>query len=396
MDMKNKKPPKMISRTKAILACILCLLIGGGAAFAGVLTALGSDGVTLLQADRLIREKFVGDYDETAHRETTLEAMVDSLGDRWSYYLTPQEYQQVQDTRSNSYVGIGIMVSRDQPDGLLILSVTEGGPAQEAGLLAGEIIRAVDGTTVTEETKEDCVTAIKGAEGTSVQLEVEGTDGVLRTVEVERRNIQGITATWKMVEGNVGLITIQNFYSGTADLVRQGVEALTGQGAKALVLDVRNNPGGYVTELTEILDLLLPEGDIFISRSYNGREKVYTSDADCVDLPLAVLVNGDSYSAAEFLAAQLRESAGAVVAGTRTCGKGYSQMLYELYDGSAIGLSTARYYTGGGESLIGVGLEPDPSVELTEEAKAKLLVGELPYEEDLQLQAAIKALDLGE
>lgn len=396
MDMKNKKPPKMISRTKAILACILCLLIGGGAAFAGVLTALGSDGVTLLQADRLIREKFVGDYDETAHRETTLEAMVDSLGDRWSYYLTPQEYQQVQDTRSNSYVGIGIMVSRDQPDGLLILSVTEGGPAQEAGLLAGEIIRAVDGTTVTEKTKEDCVTAIKGAEGTSVQLEVEGTDGVLRTVEVERRNIQGITATWKMVEGNVGLITIQNFYSGTADLVRQGVEALTGQGAKALVLDVRNNPGGYVTELTEILDLLLPEGDIFISRSYNGREKVYTSDADCVDLPLAVLVNGDSYSAAEFLAAQLRESAGAVVAGTRTCGKGYSQMLYELYDGSAIGLSTARYYTGGGESLIGVGLEPDPSVELTEEAKAKLLVGELPYEEDLQLQAAIKALDLGE
>lgn len=396
MDMKNKKPPKMISRTKAILACILCLLIGGGAAFAGVLTALGSDGVTLLQADRLIREKFVGDYDETAHRETTLEAMVDSLGDRWSYYLTPQEYQQVQDTRSNSYVGIGIMVSRDQPDGLLILSVTEGGPAQEAGLLAGEIIRAVDGTTVTEKTKEDCVTAIKGAEGTSVQLEVEGTDGVLRTVEVERRNIQGITATWKMVEGNVGLITIQNFYSGTADLVRQGVEALTGQGAKALVLDVRNNPGGYVTELTEILDLLLPEGDIFISRSYNGREKVYTSDADCVDLPLAVLVNGDSYSAAEFLAAQLRESAGAVVAGTRTCGKGYSQMLYALYDGSAIGLSTARYYTGGGESLIGVGLEPDPSVELTEEAKAKLLVGELPYEEDLQLQAAIKALDLGE
>ena len=128
----------------------------------------------------------------------------------------------------------------------------------------------------------------------------------------------------------------------------------------------------------------------------DGKEKVYTSDEACVDLPLAVLVNGDSYSAAEFLAAQLRESAGAVVAGTRTCGKGYSQMLYRLYDGSAIGLSTARYYTGGGESLIGVGLEPDPAVELTEEAKARLLVGELPYEEDLQLQAAIKALDLGE
>ena len=396
MDMENKNPKKMISRTKAVVACILCLLLGGVAAFGGVWAALGSDGKTLLQANRLITEKFVGDYDETAHREATLEAMVDSLGDRWSYYLTPQEYQQVQDTRSNSYVGIGITVSRDEPDGLLILSVTQGGPAQEAGLTAGEIIRAVDGTPVTEETREDCVTAIKGAEGTTVRLEVEGTDGLCRTVEVERRTVRGITAAWEMVAGNVGLITIQNFYSGTADLVRQGVEELTAQGAEALVLDVRNNPGGYVTELTEILDLLLPEGDIFISRSYDGKEKVYTSDEACVDLPLAVLVNGDSYSAAEFLAAQLRESAGAVVAGTRTCGKGYSQMLYRLYDGSAIGLSTARYYTGGGESLIGVGLEPDPAVELTEEAKARLLVGELPYEEDLQLQAAIKALDLGE
>lgn len=396
MDMENKNPKKMVSRTKAVAACILCLLLGGIATFGGVWAALESDGVTLLQANRLITERFVGDYDETAHREATLEAMVDSLGDRWSYYLTPQEYQQVQDTRRNSYVGIGITVSRDEPDGLLILSVTQGGPAQEAGLTAGEIIRAVDGTPVTEETREDCVTAIKGAEGTTVRLEVEGADGLCRTVEIERRIVRGITAAWEMVAGNVGLITIRNFYSGTADLVRQGVEELTAQGAKALVLDVRNNPGGYVIELTKILDLLLPEGDIFISRSSDGKEKVYSSDEACVDLPLAVLVNGDSYSAAEFLAAQLQESAGAVVAGTRTCGKGYSQILYRLYDGSAIGLSTARYYTGGGKSLIGVGVEPDPAVELTEEAKARLLVGELPYEEDLQLQAAIKALDLGE
>ena len=172
------------------------------------------------------------------------------------------------------------------------------------------------------------------------------------------------------------------------------MEELTGQGARALVLDVRNNPGGYVTELTQILDLLLPEGDIFVSRTKDGSESVYTSDADCVDLPLAVLVNGESYSAAEFLAAQLRESAGAVVAGTRTSGKGYSQMLYRLADGSAIGLSTARYYTGGGVSLIGTGLDPDPSVALTQEAEEKLLVGQLPYEEDLQLQAAIRALNL--
>ncbi len=393
--MEQTKPKKTVSRTKAVIACVLCLVIGGGAALAGVWTCIGTDGLALLQADRLIREKFVGEYDTTAHREATLEAMVDSLGDRWSYYLTPEEYENVRDTRKNAYVGIGVTVSREGAEnGLLILAVTPGGPAEEAGLAAGEIIRSVDGQGVTQENQDAIMDAIKGTEGTTVQLEVEGTDGIRRTVEVERRTVRGITAQWTMLEGDVGLITIQNFYEGTADLVAQGVEELTGQGARALVLDVRNNPGGYVTELTQILDLLLPEGDIFVSRTKDGEESVYTSDADCVDLPMAVLVNGESYSAAEFLAAQLRESAGAVVAGTQTSGKGYSQMLYQLADGSAIGLSTARYYTGGGVSLIGTGLDPDPSVALTQEAEEKLLVGQLPYEEDLQLQAAIRALNL--
>lgn len=393
--MEQTKPKKTVSRTKAVIACVLCLVIGGGAALAGVWACIGTDGLALLQADRLIREKFVGEYDATAHREATLEAMVDSLGDRWSYYLTPEEYENVRDTRKNAYVGIGVTVSREGAEnGLLILAVTPGGPAEEAGLAAGEIIRSVDGQGVTQANQDAIMDAIKGTEGTTVQLEVEGTDGARRTVEVERRTVRGVTAQWTMLEGNVGLITIQNFYEGTADLVSQGVEKLTGQGARALVLDVRNNPGGYVTELTQILDLLLPEGDIFVSRTKDGSESVYTSDADCVDLPLAVLVNGESYSAAEFLAAQLRESAGAVVAGTRTSGKGYSQMLYRLADGSAIGLSTARYYTGGGVSLIGTGLDPDPSVALTQEAEEKLLVGQLPYEEDLQLQAAIRALNL--
>ncbi|MBP3318392.1 MAG: S41 family peptidase, partial [Ruminiclostridium sp.] len=190
--------------------------------------------------------------------------------------------------------------------------------------------------------------------------------------------------------------TIDNFYAGAADSVAEGVEDLQAQGAKALILDVRHNPGGYVTELVDILDLLLPEGDVFVSRQADGEETIYTSDESFVDLPLAVLVNGESYSAAEFLAAQLRETAGALVVGTQTTGKGYSQMLYELADGSAVGLSTARYYTGGGVSLIGVGLEPEPSVAMTDQANEKLLRGELPLEEDLQYQAAVRALDLGE
>lgn len=384
-----------VTRIKVLLACALCLVAGGAATFAGILAAVGPEGLALLQAERLIQKKFVGEYDETAVHQATLEAMVTSLGDRWSYYLTPEEYERTKENRTNTYVGIGITVDREaRENGLLILSVAEGSPAQEAALLVGEIIRTVDGTAVTPETMDACINNIKGAEGTTVQLEVEGLDGVRRTMDIQRRTIQEISAQWEMLDSGAGLITIQNFFAGTAGLVAQGVEELSAQGASALILDVRNNPGGFVAELTQALDVLLPEGDIFISCSTDGEETVYTSDADCVDLPLAVLVNGESYSAAEFFAAQLRESAGAVVVGTRTSGKGYSQILFELADGSGIGLSTARYYTGSGVSLIGTGLEPEPSVELSQEAKAKLYLGQLPHEEDLQLQASLRALGL--
>lgn len=391
---RNQEEKQMVSRTRAMLSCVFCLILGAAAALLGVYVAVGQEGITLLQADRLIQQKFVGEYDEKEHREATLRAMVASLGDRWSYYVTPEEYRQVVDNRRNTYVGIGITVDPDDRDGILIRSVSEGSPAEEAGLVPGDRIRQVEGTAVTPENRSECVGMIKGEAGTSVTLEVEAPDGTCRTLTVERQHIQNRSAYGTMLEGDVGLITIENFYSGTAELVKQSVEELTEQGARGLILDVRNNPGGYVTELTKILDTLLPEGTTFISRNFEGKEKVYTSDAACVDLPMAVLVNGESYSAAEFLAAQLRESAGAAVVGTETVGKGYSQMLFKLADGSGVGLSTARYFTASGVSLIGVGLTPDPKVELPEKAAILLKQRILPAEQDAQLQAAVQTLGL--
>lgn len=333
-------------RVRGALIALVCFLLGGLVTLGVVWKVVGQDGRTLLQAYQLIRSEFVGEYDSQTHLETTLETMVDALGDRWSYYLTPEEAQQVKANRENTYVGIGITVGQNVED------------------------------------------------GTTVSLEVEGTDGARRTVEVTRQEIHGVTATWTMTENQVGLVTILNFYAGTADLVKQGVAALQEEGAQALVFDLRNNPGGYVTELTEILDYLLPEGNIFISRTNDGEEVTYTSDASCVDLPMAVLVNANSYSAAEFFAAQLRESVGAPVIGEQTSGKGYSQILFDLPDGSAIGLSTARYYTGKGVSLIGTGLTPDTEVTLSEEDQQRLLAGELTPAEDAQFQAAVAALGL--
>ena len=379
-------------RWKTLLLAVVCFVLGGGVTLTVAWQALGQDGQALLQAYRLVTGKFVGEYDQRTMVESTLENMVTALGDRWSGYLDPQEAQQVKTARANTYVGIGVTVGQEPEDGLEILRVTEGGPAQAAGLAPGEIIRGVDGQTITAENRADLVNAIQGEAGTTVTLEVEGADGARRTVEVTRQEIHGLTAAWTMLADQVGLVSIQNFYSGTADLVKQGVEELQAQGARALVFDLRNNPGGYVTELTEILDFLLPEGTIFISRTNDGEETVYTSDAACVDLPMAVLVNAESYSAAEFFAAELREAAGAVVAGEQTSGKGYSQMLFTLADGSAISLSTARYYTGSGISLIGTGVTPEPLVALSQEEAQRLLAGTLPPEEDPQLQSALAAL----
>lgn len=379
-------------RWKTLLLAVVCFVLGGGVTLTVAWQTLGQDGQALLQAYRLVTGKFVGEYDQRTMVESTLENMVTALGDRWSGYLDPQEAQQVKTARANTYVGIGVTVGQEPEDGLEILRVTEGGPAQAAGLAPGEIIRGVDGQTITAENRADLVNAIQGEAGTTVTLEVEGTDGARRTVEVTRQEIHGLTAAWTMLADQVGLVSIQNFYSGTADLVKQGVEELQAQGARALVFDLRNNPGGYVTELTEILDFLLPEGTIFISRTNDGEETVYTSDAACVDLPMAVLVNAESYSAAEFFAAELREAAGAVVAGEQTSGKGYSQMLFTLADGSAISLSTARYYTGSGISLIGTGVTPDPLVALSQEEAQRLLAGTLSPEEDPQLQSALEAL----
>lgn len=379
-------------RWKTLLLAVVCFVLGGGVTLTVAWQTLGQDGQALLQAYRLVTGKFVGEYDQRTMVESTLENMVTALGDRWSGYLDPQEAQQVKTARANTYVGIGVTVGQEPEDGLEILRVTEGGPAQVAGLAPGEIIRGVDGQAITAENRADLVNAIQGEAGTTVTLEVEGTDGARRTVEVTRQEIHGLTASWTMLADQVGLVSIQNFYSGTADLVKQGVEELQAQGARALVFDLRNNPGGYVTELTEILDFLLPEGTIFISRTNDGEETVYTSDAACVDLPMAVLVNAESYSAAEFFAAELREAAGAVVAGEQTSGKGYSQMLFTLADGSAISLSTARYYTGSGISLIGTGVTPEPLVALSQEEAQCLLAGTLSPEEDPQLQSALEAL----
>jgi carboxyl-terminal processing protease len=302
---------------------------------------------------------------------------VDGLGDRWSYYRDEEQYQALKTRRANQTVGIGVTVSYDREEGLYVQSVTVGGPADQAGVLSGDIITAVDGQSIAGDARSEGVSLIAGDADTQVELTLLGEDGATRTVTCTRAVLQ--SAGGKLLEDNIGYVRLSNFYSGAADSFIAVVDDLVAQGAQSLIIDLRDDPGGYVSELTQILDYLLPEGEIFRQHPRWWLESVTKSDADCVDLPFVTIVNGDSYSAAELLSAELREFSGSLVVGEQTSGKGYSQITFPLLNGGAMGLSTATYYTGSGHSLIGEGITPD--VELT-----------LSETEDNQLQAAIDLL----
>lgn len=347
----------------------------------------------LAQLERIINSYFVEDVDMAQLEDTAADAMVEALGDRWSYYMTAQDYQNYLETMANAYVGVGMTVQLNGDGlGMDIVQVTEGGPAEEAGILHGDIVTAVDGTGIAGLELTEITAMVKGKEGTTVELTVRRGEQEL-TFNVERRKIQTPVAEGTLLEGNIGLVRIVNFDSRCFEETKAVIDELLEQGAESLIFDVRYNPGGYKKQLVEVLDYLLPEGDVFRSVNYDGSENVDRSDADCLQLPMAVLVNGSSYSAAEFFAAALREYDWAVTVGTQTCGKGYFQNCYQLDDGSAVNISTGKYYTPKGISLAEAGgLIPDVVVEVDEETAASIYAGALDPMEDPQILAAIEAL----
>ena len=340
----------------------------------------------------LLEQRYIGEMDEKKVEDAAAAAMVDALGDRWSHYQSAEIYELYQNVMSNTYVGVGMAISVSQDgQGLDITQVEDEGPAQKAGVLAGDRLVAVDGTDIRGMALSEVGKLLKGEEGTSVALTVVRDQQTLE-LSVERGRLKSVVTTGQLLPEGVGLITIANFDDRCAEETVKVIEQLREQGATALVFDVRNNPGGYKRELVKLLDYLLPEGPLFRTVDYRGKERVDTSDADCLKMPMAVIMNLESYSASEFFAAALSEYDAAVTVGEKTFGKGYFQNTYELKDGSAVTLSIGQYYTPEGVSLAGVGLTPDVEVPLTEEQAVALASGTLPVEEDPQIQAAIQAV----
>ena len=340
----------------------------------------------------LIEVYFIEDTDRTAMEDAAARAMVDSLGDRWSYYMSASDYLAYTEQMQNAYVGIGITITLSEDEqGFDVIVVNEGGPAEDAGMVAGDKIVAIEGQTTAGMTTTEARDLVRGAEGTCVNLTIQrGAETI--ELSVKRKTVQTPVAEAQMLEDQIGLVTIYNFDTRCEQETIAAIEELLKQDAKALIFDVRNNPGGYKDELVKILDYLLPEGPLFRSEDYQGKVLVDESDAKYLDIPMAVLVNGDSYSAAEFFAAALDEYDAAITVGEQTCGKGYFQSSFKLDDGSAVAISIGKYTTPNGVSLADVGITPEVYVEVDEETAFLIYAGTLDPAEDPQIQAAVTAL----
>ena len=358
-----------VACTALILVCMVVVLISRFGGTEGVSAAL-----KYAQVRKIIDKYYIGEIDPNAMETMAFSGMIASLEDNWSYYMNAEQYEAYNRYSENQYAGIGVSITQhEESGGLLIIDVTEESPAELAGIKAGDIIISVDDEDVLGMAVNEVRGIIQSKLGGEMTLGLIDEEGVSREVTVNCELIYKEPVSYKFLDDKIGYIDIDNFENGSGSGAADAVKELMAEGAKGIVFDVRSNPGGKVTQLLEILDYLLPEGDLFITRSKNGDEKVETSDAECVEIPFAVLVNARSFSAAEFFAAALSEFEWATVIGERTTGKGRSQITLELDDGSAVHISNNVYLTPNRIDLSEQGgLAPDIEVIQSEEGDTQL------------------------
>ena len=318
--------------------------------------------------------------------------LIDGLGDKYSVYYNEEDYQALQISTTGQYYGIGAGLSQDKDTMVVTVNkVYEGTPSESAGLLKDDVIVSVDGTEAASMELSELVKLIRGEKGTTVHLEIyrPSTEENL-SFDVERQDITLPSVSHKMFEDGIGYVHIDSFETETATQFEEAVKDLEDQGMKALIIDVRYNPGGMVTAVVQILDDILPEGTVVYTEDKNGNRQDYTSSGDTyLDYPIAVLINGESASASEILAGAVKDYQYGTLIGTTTFGKGIVQTILPLEDGDAVKLTTAKYFTPNGNYIHGVGIEPD--IELEYEYLDKDATS---YDEayDNQIQKAIEVL----
>ena len=344
----------------------------------------------------IISNEYIGDLDPQLTDYYVYNGMVEALNDRWSYYMNAEEYERYEQYTLNQYMGIGVTISTDHDTGLQrIMTVTPDSPAHAAGVLVNQLMVKIDDIELTDMSTDEVRNLIRESYGDAFTLTLQNEDGSQVELEISSEIIYSEPVTGELLDGGVGYIKIKNFEENCAYEFEQTVNGLIDEGAKGFVFDLRSNPGGQVRQLVKMLDLLLPEGDLFIMSNNKKVETVETSDDYCIDMPMTVLVNSDSYSAAEFFAAALSEYDWAKVVGEQTTGKGRAQITIPLSDGSAVHISSDVYLTPKRVDLSEAGgITPDFPVELDEEKRLQFSYGTLGYEDDPQLIEAVNQLKL--
>ncbi len=392
--MKKRFSILSVGALMLLASALTCVLIFAAARVYNISLEKRSDIAAYLELRDKIDEYYIGEYDESEMQSAMLHGAVDGLGDRWSYYMTPEEYKEYQISSSNQYVGIGVSVRKNEDNGALqVFAVFPGSPSEQAGLKAGDMIVAVDGVDITGMKLDEASDLIEGSLGDEITLSVLDENGNKKDVTMIRELIYSSPVDYELLEDGVGYVSLENFEAGAAEMCISAVEELIDEGAKSLVFDVRNNLGGKLSELTAILDYLLPEGDIFVSITADGEEEVTGSDPECLKMPMAVLVNRYTFSAAEFFAAALDEYDWAITCGESTVGKGRSQITVPMEDGGALHISSREYVTPKRVSLDAQGgYTPKYVVEMDEDNEILLYYHSLPAEDDVQLQKVIEVI----
>ena len=362
-----------IAVTLVFCISVFSLRFGG---YAGLYDAL-----RIVEARRVVENNFVGNVEDEMLTEGALAGLVDATGDRWSYYMNAEQFESYLEESANLYTGVGISVrASDDGRGLYISAVQENSPAERAGILEGMTLLSIDGESLAGKTPDDAKRMIGAANGADMLFVLEDAGGSQTSVTLHAEQFQVRVVSDELREDGLGYIRIRNFDNGAGSGAVEAVECLIAEGATGIIFDVRGNPGGKLTELIEILDHLLPEGLLFSSHDRYGNVRSISSGPECTRIPMAVLIDERSYSAAEFFAAVLSEYDWATTVGHQTTGKSRSQINIGLSDGGVIHLSTESYLTPMGEDLAEQGgLRPE-------------ILADKTLEGDAQLEAAVRCL----
>lgn len=393
--MKNKEFWKGAVAGALVVTCI------GTGAFAGTGlaakgTALGDRKCTskLAYLEELIDRYYLGDKDEEKLQEGLYAGLLYGLDDPYSRYYTAEEYEEENSSNQGTYVGIGILMEKNAEGGVKIVKCYEGGPGEAAGLKKGDIISAIDGEDITDKETSDVADMIRNSEKDSVVLTVhrEDVEDVME-ITVQITDVELPSVFHEMLDQKIGYIRITEFKGVTCEQYKTAFADLEDQGMERLIVDLRDNPGGLLDQVCDILREILPEGLIVYTEDKDGNREEETCDGkNELQIPLAVLVNESSASASEIFAGAVQDYGIGTIVGTTTYGKGVVQSIRQLSDGSAIKLTIANYYTPKGNNINKTGIKPDIEVSLDTSLLNKNK-DEITHDEDNQLQEAIKAVE---